>query len=492
MSESGPPVVITRDGDVALITLDRPQVRNAIDVETAAAICDAVTDCQDAAVIVITGTDPAFCAGLNLRSLGTDQLTDLPPFNATVAASRVPVIAAVNGPAVTGGFELALMADFIVASERALFADTHLRVGVYPGPVLVDLPRRVGMAWAREMSLTGNFVDAATALRIGIANHVVPHEELLSTAMRLAASIAESDRDMVATMREDWDATRCLTGPVPSARGNGRYGMASATRSRAPRGRCPVVGWIHAMTDANGAGDQPADRAGDGQAGGGRRRRSNIDRRRTRARSSPSQTYLNRRKELIDAAARVMSRKGVRETTLGDIAQEASTDRASIYYYFNGKEEMLAEILRSALTANTESIREIVGGPEPASVKLRRIVAAWMESYDAHFPYLYVWVYEDPTRLHGIDSAVLDEMVDLSQQGYELVREVIAEGMRSGEFRSALPVGVLAQSALGLVAWTYRWYEPNHDLTAREIAGGLADLLLSGLGAPSANSSVQC
>jgi enoyl-CoA hydratase len=212
----GPPVVVTREGDVALLVLDRPQVRNAVDVEMATAICDAVTSCQDAAVIVLTGTDPAFCAGLNLRSLGTSQLADLPPFNATVAASKVPVIAAVNGPAVTGGFELALTADFIVASERAAFADTHLRVGVYPGPVLVDLPRRVGMAWAREMSLTGNFVDAATALRIGIANHVVPHEELLPFAMRLAASIAEADRGMVATMRADWDATSGL--PVREAR----------------------------------------------------------------------------------------------------------------------------------------------------------------------------------------------------------------------------------------------------------------------------------
>lgn len=216
MTAPGPPVVTTRDGGVALITLDRPRVRNAVDVEMAAAICSAVGDCQDAAVIVLTGTDPAFCAGLNLRSLGTGQLTDLPPFNAAVAGSRVPVIAAVNGPAVTGGFELALMADFIVASERAAFADTHLRVGVYPGPVLVDLPRRVGMAWAREISLTGNFVDAATALRIGLANHVVPHDELLPYAMRLAAAIAEADRDMVAAMRDDWDATSGI--PVREAR----------------------------------------------------------------------------------------------------------------------------------------------------------------------------------------------------------------------------------------------------------------------------------
>jgi len=240
------------------------------------------------------------------------------------------------------------------------------------------------------------------------------------------------------------------------------------------------------MTDSSAADGRAGNQAQDGQPGdgqaGGHPERSNIDRRRTRARSSPSPAYLNRRRELIDAAARVMSRKGVTETTLGDIAREAGTDRASIYYYVKGKEELLAELLRSALTANTESFREIVAQPGPASAKLRSIVHRWMASYDANFPYLYVWVYEDPSRLQGIDSAVLDEMIDLSQQGYELVREVIAEGVGNGEFRSALPVGVLAQSAIGLVAWTYRWYEPGHDLTAHEIADGLADLLLSGLG----------
>jgi TetR/AcrR family transcriptional regulator, cholesterol catabolism regulator len=235
------------------------------------------------------------------------------------------------------------------------------------------------------------------------------------------------------------------------------------------------------MTDANAADGRAAAQAEDGLPGDGHPGRTNFDRRRTRARSSPSPTYLNRRKELIDAAARVMSRKGVKETTLGDIAAEAGTDRASIYYYVKGKEELLAEMLRSALTANTESFRAIAAGAESAAVKLRRIVHTWMASYDAHFPYLYVWVYEDPSRLEGIDSDVLEEMVGLSQQGFEMVREVIAQGVHDGEFSSSLPVGVLAQSAIGLVAWTYRWYEPDHELTAPEIADGLADLLLKGL-----------
>ncbi len=198
---------IERHGAVALIRLNRPASRNAVDVGLAAALVAAIATGQDARCIVITGSDPAFCAGLDLRNLGTDSLAALPPFIKAVADSRVPTIAAVNGAAVTGGFEIALACDFIVASDHARFADTHLRVGVYPGPVLIDLPRRVGMAKAREMSMTGNFVDAETALRIGLANHVVAHDDLLPVALKLAADIAEQDPVMIATMRRDWDET---------------------------------------------------------------------------------------------------------------------------------------------------------------------------------------------------------------------------------------------------------------------------------------------
>jgi len=208
-------LVIERHDDVALIRLDRPAARNAMNAPLAQATVDAFASCQDAGAIVVTGTDPAFCAGLDLRALGVPTLADLPHFTAAAAGSRVPTIAAVNGPAVTGGFELALACDFMIASERARFADTHLRVGVYPGPVLVDLPRRVGPGWAREMSLTGNFVDAETALRIGLVNRVVAHADLVPYALDLAAAIAEQPRDMVTAMREDWDRTDRL--PVAEA-----------------------------------------------------------------------------------------------------------------------------------------------------------------------------------------------------------------------------------------------------------------------------------
>jgi enoyl-CoA hydratase len=152
-------VRVERDGDVALIMLNRPAARNAMNAALARATCQAVEGCQDAGAIVLTGADPAFCAGLDLRDLGVDKLADLPSFNAAVAGSDVPVIAAVNGPAVTGGFELALACDFIVASERAAFADTHLRVGLYPGAQPPEprrhrlrLPSRPGFAPRRAVS----------------------------------------------------------------------------------------------------------------------------------------------------------------------------------------------------------------------------------------------------------------------------------------------------------------------------------------------------
>jgi enoyl-CoA hydratase len=199
-------VLVERRGKVVLLTLNRPERRNAINVALSQAFCDAVAAAQDAGCIVVTGSDPAFCAGLDLKNLGTEKLSGLPSYASALRKSQVPLIAAVNGAAVTGGFEIALGCDFIVASERAVFADTHVRVGVYPGPVLVDLPRRIGMAWAREMSMTGNFVDAATAQRIGLANHVKPHAEVVPFALSLADAICDVDSKMIRAMRADWDA----------------------------------------------------------------------------------------------------------------------------------------------------------------------------------------------------------------------------------------------------------------------------------------------
>jgi enoyl-CoA hydratase len=165
---------------------------------------------DDVDVVILTGADPAFCAGLDLKELGRDggPLKDLPGVDGDGAPRRrgrgttlptsKPIIGAINGVAVTGGLELALNCDFLVASERARFADTHARVGVHPlWGLTVLLPQAIGIRRAREMSATGNYIDASAALQWGLVDHVVAHEELMPTARRLAADIVSSDQRAV-------------------------------------------------------------------------------------------------------------------------------------------------------------------------------------------------------------------------------------------------------------------------------------------------------
>jgi enoyl-CoA hydratase len=198
-------------GPVATVTLNRPERRNAISgglltgLRTTMAELDAS---PDVAVIVLTGADPAFCAGLDLTELGqADSPLAMAATGPVLPKLTKPLIGAVNGAAITGGLELALACDFLIASELARFADTHARMGILPGwGLTVELPAAVGLRRARQMSATGNFVDAATALTWGLVNHVVPHTELMSFTSQLAADVASNDpaavRTIFATYRE--------------------------------------------------------------------------------------------------------------------------------------------------------------------------------------------------------------------------------------------------------------------------------------------------
>jgi len=195
---------------VAVVTLNRPERRNALSASLLTGLRAVIAELDpDPAVraVVLTGADPAFCAGLDLTELGrSDSPLARAGSGAVLPAMSKPLIGAVNGAAITGGLELALRCDFLVASERARFADTHARVGIMPGwGLTVELPAAVGLRRAREMSATGNFVDAHTALAWGLVNHVVPHDELVGFAAGLAADIASSDplavQEILATYR---------------------------------------------------------------------------------------------------------------------------------------------------------------------------------------------------------------------------------------------------------------------------------------------------
>ena len=213
------PIVLVATADrTATITLNRPQQRNALSTALIRELRRAVraAEADDAVdVIVLTGAGPAFCAGLDLKELGAGG-SALAETGATGAADRAdrgplppctkPVIGAVNGAAITGGFELALGCDLLVASERARFADTHARVGIQPGwGLTVLLPQAIGLRRAREMSSTGNFLDAPTALAWGLVNHVVPHDDLLRFTHGLAADIASNDQRAVRQIFATYD-----------------------------------------------------------------------------------------------------------------------------------------------------------------------------------------------------------------------------------------------------------------------------------------------
>jgi enoyl-CoA hydratase len=195
---------------LAVIKLDRPDARNALDsglLRDLPALMTEADHLDEVAVVVLTGSDPAFCAGLDLKELASSGANLRPADGRPWPELTKPLIGAVNGPAVTGGLELALACDFLVASERARFADTHTRVGLVPfWGMSVLLPQAIGLRKAREMSLTGNFIDAEEAFRLGLVNLVVPHDQLMVTALRLAADVADCDpsatRAMLRTYRQ--------------------------------------------------------------------------------------------------------------------------------------------------------------------------------------------------------------------------------------------------------------------------------------------------
>ena len=190
---------VNDDDGIRTITIDRPEAKNALTAAMRTELCGAlaVAD-RDPAVraVILTAVDPVFCAGVDFKEQRApgwnayDQQFAVNPGKALRSMST-PVICAVNGACVSGGLEVALSSTFVVASERARFADTHARLGVVAAWGLTALlPRAVGVRKATEMSITGNFVDADEALRIGLVNHVVAHEELGAFARHLAADVA--------------------------------------------------------------------------------------------------------------------------------------------------------------------------------------------------------------------------------------------------------------------------------------------------------------
>jgi enoyl-CoA hydratase len=200
-------IILQKENGIAKLTLNRPKVLNALNSALVAELKQALQEInkdETIDVVILTGAGRAFCAGMDLKALGES----LEPFEAVADIFYLldnldpPVIAAVNGFAITGGFELALACDLIVASEDAVFRDTHAQVGVIPGGGNSQrLPRLVGEKKAKELLFTSEFISAKEAERIGLINRVVPAEKLEEEVMQLAKKIASQPRDMIRKLK---------------------------------------------------------------------------------------------------------------------------------------------------------------------------------------------------------------------------------------------------------------------------------------------------
>lgn len=204
------PVLFSIENQTAIITLNRPERRNSINQALLTGLYDSieqVTKDDNIQVVIITGNGKSFCSGIDLDAILVENLfdprgdkTDLPDvFN----ACQKPIIGAINGHAITGGFEIALNCDFLIASENASFADTHAKVGIHPGWGMTQLLQQaVGRRRARQMSFTCRFISAQTAYDWGLVNEVVAPDMLLDRAKEIASHICTINQDMLGVVKK--------------------------------------------------------------------------------------------------------------------------------------------------------------------------------------------------------------------------------------------------------------------------------------------------
>jgi enoyl-CoA hydratase/carnithine racemase len=201
-TEGTPVVLRERRGPIEILTLNRPEARNAVNGEVTRQMSAALDDLErdeELRIIILTGAgDRAFCAGMDLKAFSSGSGPSIAGSTGGFAGFvrrdiPVPVIAAVNGPALAGGFELVLACDLVVAAEHAIFGIPEVKRGlIAAGGGLVRLPKRLPMAVAMELALTGDSITAARARELGLVNLVVPAERVLDEALALAGRIVEN------------------------------------------------------------------------------------------------------------------------------------------------------------------------------------------------------------------------------------------------------------------------------------------------------------
>lgn len=216
-----------------------------------------------------------------------------------------------------------------------------------------------------------------------------------------------------------------------------------------------------------------------------RKDKSGIGKRRAAAKADGGAGYRLRRKEVAKAAARVFDRYGFQGTTISAVAEELDLDRASVYYYISGKQDLFDEVIREASEENIAAVQRIQASGDSPPDKLRKLSRELMASYSKHYPLLYVFIRENLQQVANKRSEWAQRMKQLSRDYDSAVISIIEQGYSDGSFRYVGPARIVAFGIIGMLGWTNRWFRPGRsDLDAEKIGDIFADLAISGLCSP--------
>lgn len=240
------------------------------------------------------------------------------------------------------------------------------------------------------------------------------------------------------------------------------------------------------MTDSTepiGTADsaQPTGSADPGQPTGGKP--SAIARRRALARKERNASWLERREQILDAAADVFRAKGFQAAGISDVAARLGTDRANVYYYFASKEEMYLALVQQAVESNVRDVEAAADAQGSATERLLRAIESLAASYERHYPYLHLYMQEDMRRVTEDSSEEQRHLAACSRRYDDAMLRITREGVESGEFRAGVDPRMLKFAVLGAVNWTHRWFTPDGPMSGEEVGRAFSDIFLRGFAA---------
>lgn len=208
---------------------------------------------------------------------------------------------------------------------------------------------------------------------------------------------------------------------------------------------------------------------------------SKISARRQSARNIGAEEYERKRTEILRVAAAVFKEAGLGNATVDEVAKRAGLDRASLYYYFKGKAELFREMVGTATSDNVDMAEAIARSADDPETKLRKLIVALFQSYERHYPYLYVYLQEDMARLTHDNSDWSRSILQLNQRFEVAVTGIVGEGLDNGAFVSDGSPKLIMAGVVGMCNWSHRWFRAEGPMSATEIAVVFSDMILRGL-----------